>query len=92
MQDFVTILGVELRLGCFACPEAYDAYINNEYVGYFRLRHGMFTVWDCTDSEIIYQTTEVEGDGIFEHTEREKFLTIGVIELLKYLGKDYNNV
>lgn len=60
---------------CGACPEQYDAYLNNNIkVGYLRLRHGSFTV-TCpdVDGELVY-SAEPQGDGIFEFEERDYYL------------------
>lgn len=65
---------IELRQTCGACPEQYDAYYNNEIVGYLRLRHGYFSVEypDC-GGELVYQGSP-KGDGIFYPEERDSYL------------------
>lgn len=67
----------EIRLvrTCFACPEQYDAYDQDDVqVGYLRLRHGFFRVDfpDC-GGETLYKA-ETVGDGIFEDDERDYHL------------------
>ena len=50
-----------LEMTCFACPEQYDVYLEDEKVGYLRLRHGHFRcdVPDCggksSDEETLRQ-------------------------------------
>ena len=69
---------VELVLGCSACPEAYDAFIDNVMVGYLRLRHGKFTV-ECPDSggERVFLAFP-KGDGIFDADERDHYLNAAI--------------
>lgn len=68
---------------CSACPEQYDAFLDGELVGYFRLRHGYFTVEFCRnpDGEEVWEgvyDAEPKGDGIFEEDEREFYLMEGL--------------
>lgn len=72
---------------CYACPEQYDAYIGEEQVGYFRLRHGRFYV-DSPDAGgyTVYQASP-KGDGIFMDDEREYYLTEACNALRQYLNK-----
>lgn len=65
---------IELKQICSVCPEAYDAFVDGEQVGYLRLRHGRFRV-DAPneDGDTIY-TAEPVGDGFFMPFERETFL------------------
>lgn len=60
---------IELVQTCGACPEQYDAYHNDTYVGYLRLRHGYFSVDvpNCR-GETVYEAYP-NGDGIFETDE-----------------------
>lgn len=76
MNDNIYILGYRLQLGCFACPEAYDVYDpKDNQVGYIRLRHGNLTVWyPDYGTDLVYETSEVKGDGIFDSNERFGFL------------------
>ena len=75
---------ITLTLTCFACPESYLAFVATEahiaelQVGYLRLRHGRFTV-ECPDSggQRVFES-ETEGDGLFDDSEREKFLTMAI--------------
>lgn len=77
------ILGCVLDRTCFACPEQYDVFLNDERIGYLRLRHGSFTAsYPDWDGKLVYHTTEVIGDGIFASSERETQLTKAVIALL----------
>lgn len=88
MED-ITINGYVLRMTCGACPEQYDAYFNNDYVGYFRLRYGNFYVESVKDETIVYYTYP-KGDGVFEEDERMIELTKGIEFLHEHL-KTYNN-
>ena len=80
-EDDVVIDGVLLKRTCWACPEQYDAYIGSRQIGYLRLRHGFFSVEypDCGGTEVY--SAEPEGDGIFEHDERETYLRAAVTAL-----------
>lgn len=66
MTDTITLVRT-----CFACPEQYDAFIDDVQVGYLRIRHGYFTVDypDC-GGETLFETTTI-GDGAFAEEERE---------------------
>ena len=75
MRDELYINGFKLVLTCYACPEQYDVYSpSDKQVAYFRLRHGNFSV-TCPDvrGEEVYRA-QPKGDGIFESTERMKYL------------------
>lgn len=69
---------VRLRQTCSACPEQYELYLGKQQIGYFRLRHGFFTVDypDFMGTEIY--AAEPNGDGIFDDDERENYLLAGV--------------
>jgi len=67
-----------LKQTCTACPEQYDAFIENKQVGYLRLRHGIFTVL-CPDHHgIIVYEARPNGDGIFHYEERDYYLRFAV--------------
>ena len=76
--------GVDLQLTCGACPEQYDAFIGDEQIGYFRLRHGEFRVdvGDC-GGPTVYEA-QPEGDGAFYEDERDYFLNAGIDALLAH--------
>ena len=78
----MNILGIELVQTCSACPEQYDAYKDGVEVGYFRLRHGCFTV-DCLDTQVY--VAYPKGDGIFYEEERYTYLLNGVCRILDHL-------
>lgn len=80
------ILGCQLWLTCYACPEQYDVYKGDDQIGYLRLRHGSFRAHagDC-GGETVYEA-EPEGDGIFKDHERDRFLTAAVQALLDHLN------
>lgn len=86
MHDYQTYSyrGVDLQKTCNACPEQYDAFIGDEQIGYFRLRHGQFRVdaGDC-GGPTVYEAEPI-GDGIFDDDEREGFLNAGIDALLSY--------
>lgn len=65
---------IELIRTCTACPEQYDVMLDEEQVGYLRLRHGRFTVEypDC-GGELIFEAYP-KGDGIFMEDERSVYL------------------
>lgn len=66
-----------LEITCNACPEQYDLCLGNEIVGYFRLRHGCFTVNETETNENVFTGYPI-GDGIFDPDERESFLIKGI--------------
>lgn len=75
MRDEIYINGFKLELTCYACPEQYDVFSpSGKQAAYFRLRHGTFTA-TCpdVDGEVVYRALP-KGDGIFESTERMRFL------------------
>lgn len=73
---------------CFACPEQYDLYYNDEPVGYFRLRHGVFTVeYPYCGGELLLEVYP-KGDGIFETFERDKYLNMGIDVVAKRMGEN----
>ena len=77
--------GLDLQMTCGACPEQYDVFKDGKIVGYYRLRHGLFTVDypDC-GAETIYEA-EPKGDGIFEADERVMYLTNAMNAILDKL-------
>jgi hypothetical protein len=82
------ILGIELVCTCGACPEQYDAFIDGEMVGYFRLRHGRFRVDypDVGGATLLSEATI--GDGIFDESERMDCLTRGCTAILLRRAED----
>lgn len=59
---------------CSACPQQWDAYLDNKQVGYLRLRHGCFTVsYPDVGGEEVY-CSYPRGDGSFEEDERDQEL------------------
>ena len=75
----MNINGYELVQTCGACPEQYDVFKDGKKVAYFRLRHGWFRadVPDCMD-ETVFESGDMQGDGMFEEDERMGFLTKAV--------------
>jgi hypothetical protein len=78
--------GVDLRMTCGACPEQYDAFIGEDLAGYFRLRHGFFTVQAHGPGGPYVYEAEPNGDGIFEPDERDGHLRAGIDALRAYYG------
>lgn len=62
---------------CGACPEQYDLFDDSKefenYIGYFRLRHGFFYAEYCPTETRVYEV-HPEGDGLFEYEERNYHL------------------
>jgi hypothetical protein len=67
--------GLTIKMISSACPEQYGVFKNTEQVAYYRLRHGVFTVDypNVQGEEIMCE--EPNGDGIFDVSERLKYLT-----------------
>lgn len=84
MKD-ITIKDIKLIETCGACPEQYDAFLNDKQVGYLRLRHGYFRVGypDCS-GETIYEA-EPNGDGCFTTEERDYYLEQAKLAIIKKL-------
>lgn len=78
--------GVELRMTCGACPEQYDAFIGENLAGYFRLRHGCFTVQAHGPGGPYVFEAEPKGDGVFDHDERDGYLRAGCDALSEYFS------
>ncbi len=72
---------IELVQTCCACPEQYDAFIDNERIGYLRLRWGYFYVQYTPTSEVIYEADTI-GDGMFEDDERDRYLMAARLALV----------
>ena len=81
------INGYTLKMTCGACPEQYDVFEGGNYVGYLRLRHGVFRADAPTHGNTIY-TAYPSGDGIFDDAEREFYLAEAVTAIQRY----YENV
>lgn len=72
---------MKLRLvqTCEACPEQYDVYLDEEEIGYLRLRHGTFRA--DYRGETVYVGSP-RGDGTFKDDEREEYLNRGCRAIL----------
>ena len=80
---------IEYDQTCGACPEQYDAYYNNEVVGYLRLRHGRFTV-ECPDcgGELVLEASP-KGDGCFDDDEeKDYYLTLAAKNIESWLIRE----
>jgi hypothetical protein len=67
-----------------ACPESYEAYVEDRKVAYLRLRHGVFSV-RCIDGNKEVYCSSPEGDGIFEEHERAGELQRAVNAIARHL-------
>ena len=84
--DF-TIMGCDLLLTCYACPEQYDVFLGETQIGDLRLRHGSFTAeYPDVGGELVYKSYTA-GDGGFLDDEREHYLVHAVEALLQYKNK-----
>jgi hypothetical protein len=80
--------GIRLEMTCSACPEQYDAYIDDQKVGYLRLRHGRFTV-EVPDpgGKLVYSAHTV-GDGAFhDAAEADYYLTQAKLAILAEMNQ-----
>lgn len=65
-----------------ACPEQYNVVDKfGTVVGYFRLRHGLFTAQLYGPSGPEVYSVETQGDGIFNWHEREFHLNAALARL-----------
>lgn len=90
-SEVVEILkGIELVKTCDACPEQYDAFYDGKQVGYFRLRHGYFSVtYPDVSGELVY-SSEPNGDGMFDYDERDRELTAACLMLAGKIHEELN--
>lgn len=66
----------EWRMTCGACPEAYDLYLGEEWVGYVRYRHGRLTAQStATDDRpcVFARTLSEHDDGVLQEFQRRIF-------------------
>lgn len=83
MELFEMAQKIKLVQTCGACPEQYDAYIDDERIGYLRLRHGYFSVeYPWVGGEVVY-SVNTNGDGLFDDGEREGHLAAARLALIK---------
>ena len=77
------LLGCKIVQTCAACPEQYEVFLNDEQIGYLRLRHGTFRADypDCGGDTVF--TVETDGDGVFIDRERLPLMTQAVSALLQ---------
>lgn len=83
----ITIDNYRLECTCGGCPEQYDVFDESEtIVGYMRLRHGYFYA-ECPYTEtVVYETTDLCGDGIFyDEDERQYHLRAAIQKLKEFL-------
>lgn len=63
----------QLKETCGACPQIFDVYHNEEYIGYIRIRHGYLRA-DFRNYKTIY-SANTRGDGLLINDERDEQLT-----------------
>lgn len=79
---------IKLVETCSACPEQYDAFYDNQQVGYLRVRHGGFRVdFGFCGGDTIYYTYDIKGDGCFEDEEREFYLGEAKKAIIEHIEK-----
>lgn len=76
------MIEVELHQTCSASPEQYDMYVNGENIGYFRTRHGYFTVEYLLNGTQVFES-DIKGDSGFDSEERDFFLEEGIKAVLE---------
>lgn len=85
-DDTVIVQDFRLERTSYACPEQYDAYFRDEPMpcAYFRLRNGHFTVQvPDVEGELVYSSSDMKGDGIFDSPEERLFYLTAGIEHVK---------
>jgi hypothetical protein len=86
VDNHTSIMGCDLLLTCYACPEQYDVFLEGTQIGYLRLRHGSFAVsvlYRLGVDTLVYQAY-TKGDGMFYEEEREHYLIHAVEALIHY--------
>jgi hypothetical protein len=84
VDNHTSIMGCDLLLTCYACPEQYDVFLEGTQIGYLRLRHGSFAVsYPDVGGTLVYQAY-TKGDGMFYEEEREHYLIHAVEALIHY--------
>ena len=80
-----------LNRTCYACPEQYDVFLNEEQVGYLRLRHGVFRCdYPACGGETLYYAY-CDSDGIFSDEERNECIPKAIHAIANKLNiKDYD--
>lgn len=80
-----------LNRTCYACPEQYDVFLNEEQVGYLRLRHGVFRCdYPACGGETLYYAY-CDSDGIFSDEERKEYIPKAIHAIADKLNiKDYD--
>jgi hypothetical protein len=70
------ILGINFVESCYACPESYDAYLEDKNIGYAKLRRGFFYVEYPNIGGTVVFEGHPRGDGRFtDDSDREHFMT-----------------
>jgi len=61
---------LEIVRTCYACPEQYEVTLDDEMIGYLRLRHGRFyAAYPDVGGKEVYEAYP-KGDGNFNEDER----------------------
>jgi len=74
----------KLERTCGFCPEQYNVHLDDEKVGYLRLRHGHFRA-ECK-GETVYEASP-NGDGGFDYDERDSYLNAAIEAIDKKLNE-----
>lgn len=79
-----------LKQTCGACPEQYDMLDKQgNTVGYFRLRHGSFTVtYPDVGGKLVFRANPEGDGGMFEDYEREYYLTLGFLAIMHEIERN----
>ena len=73
---------------CGACPEQYNVFDGEDYVGYMRLRHGYFYAEYL--GKTVYEANP-RGDGIFDDETERVFHLNSACEAIKTAIKSQRN-
>lgn len=76
----------KLEKTCGACPEQYNVFYGEEYVGFLHLRNGLYSICDPNDNVITVMYPN--GDGIFESEERDKYIQLGLLNIVENLSSE----
>ena len=77
---------IELVQTSAACPEQYDAFLDDVEVGYLRLRHGYFR---AEHNGVVVYTANTIGNGLFAPHERKHHLKKARKAIYKSIKHEY---
>ena len=84
MQDYsyktkeINIKKYKIIRSCGACPEQYDIILNNKFIAFIRLRHGILTCENPEQTKIYYKDN-INYDGSFWDNKKDRELFINKI-------------